>query len=219
MSKADALSPAQINRVLNTCNLMQHSQARRCAIVLSHASMRVTEIALLQTKTILSPSGEVRSEIHLPASICKRLRPRSIWLSPKARAIIQEWIDYRHLRRWGVAGEREYQGLIADSRFLYSLRGAPYAIQPKRRQLAAGVREYWAADSLEQTIRETYKRCGLPAASSHTGRKSLCTNALVNGASIEAVARMLGHSSTETTLLYVVIQTDRIKEMCGIDWI
>lgn len=45
MSRADALTPAQINRVLKTCQLMQHSEGKRCAVVLSHAAMRVTEIA------------------------------------------------------------------------------------------------------------------------------------------------------------------------------
>lgn len=68
-------------------------------------------------------------------------------------------------------------------------------------------------------MREIYKKCGLPLASSHSGRKSLCTNAVVNGVPIETVARILGHASTETTIDYVVIQAMRIEKMCSLDWI
>ena len=110
--------------------------------------------------------------------------------------------------------------MIPESRFLYTLRGAPYSIQPKPRKLESGeVREYWACDSLEQAIREVYKKCGLHSASSHSGRKSLCTNAVISGVDIEFVARILGHASPETTIDYVVIQPKRIEEMCGLDWV
>lgn len=88
MSKATSLSPSQINRVLDTCKLLPHWQAKRCSLVLSHSAMRVTEIALLETKHILHPSGLIREELALPARICKRLKRFT-------KAIIQDWIDYR----------------------------------------------------------------------------------------------------------------------------
>jgi hypothetical protein len=95
MSKAIALTPKQIKHVFNVTELMTHSEAKRCALALSFAAMRVTEIALLDTKSILYPSGQIRTEIHLPSEICKLLKPRTIWLTnEKSRAIIQEWIDY-----------------------------------------------------------------------------------------------------------------------------
>ncbi len=115
------------SRALSICKLMTHSEGKRCALALSHSAMRVTEIALLQTKSILYPSGKIRKEIYLPASICKGLRPRTIWLTHKLpREIIQDWIDYRIKKRWGtVINGGQYQGLIPESRFLYSNRGRP----------------------------------------------------------------------------------------------
>lgn len=221
MSRADALTPAQINRVLKTCQLMQHSEGKRCAVALSHAALRVTEIALLKTEHVLFANGKIREEIHLPANICKLLKPRTVWLTNKtSRAIIQEWIDHRLVKKWGVSGRADYQGLLPASRFLYTVRGAPYSLQPKPRILDSGeVREYWACDSLEQAMREIYKKCGLHSASSHSGRKSLCTNAVISGVDIEVVARILGHASAETTIDYVVIQLERIKQMCEINWL
>lgn len=164
MSRADALTPAQIQRVLKTCQLMPHCQGKRCAVVLSHAALRVTEMALLKTEHILFANGKIRDEVNLPANICKFLKPRTIWLTNKtSRTIIQEWIEYRLVKKWGVSGCADYQGLLPTSRFLYTVRGAPYSLQPKPRILDSGeIREYWACDSLEQAMREIYKKCGLP---------------------------------------------------------
>ena len=112
MAKAIALTPKQIKHVFTVTELMTHSEAKRCALAFSFAAMRVTEIALLNTKTILYPSGQIRSEIHLPAEICKRLKSRTIWITnDKSRQLLQEWIDYRLKRRWGtIIDGVSYQG-------------------------------------------------------------------------------------------------------------
>ena len=216
MSKAKALTKSQIKHVLAICELMTHSESKRCALVLSHAAMRVTEIALLQTKSILYPSGKIREEIYLPASICKGLRPRTIWLTNKlSREIVQEWINFRIKKRWGtVINGAEYQGLIPESRFLYSNRGRPYALTKKDRLMMDGsIKTYWASDALEHIIRQIYKKAGLHQASSHSGRKSLATNAIHNGRKLEDVARILGHKDPETTLHYIDFSDEYIVRM------
>ncbi|WP_244536397.1 site-specific integrase [Moritella viscosa] len=81
------------------------------------------------------------------------------------------------------------------------------------------VKAYRACDSLEQQVRTIYKRCGLSSASSHSGRKSLVSNAIIAGVELEQMARVLGHSDISTTIKYVVIDQKRIKEMCALDWI
>lgn len=217
MSKAKALSSSQIKHALAVCNLMTHKEGKRCALALSHAALRVSEIALLDTKTILLPSGRIREEIHLPASICKMLKPRTVWLThPTSREIIQQWIGYRLTRKWGtVIGSQEYQGLNPSSRFLYNNRGRPYAMTEKLRRMHDGsLKVYRACDALEHLIRQIYKKAGLREASSHSGRKSLVTNAIVKqGRTLEQMANILGHSSPDMTLKYVDICPKRLSEM------
>ena len=217
MSKAISLSSKEINRVLQTCLLMQNSESKRCSLVLSHAAMRVTEIALLETKTLLYPSGQIREEIHLPSKICKGLKPRTIWITNSTtRVIIQEWIDYRLSKRWGTSlSSNQYQGLLPGTKFIFNNRGRSYSIQPKPRKMQNGaIKTYRACDALESIFRDVYKRCGLNNASSHSGRKSLVSNAVINqGRSLEQMARILGHSDPQTTLDYVVICQKRINEM------
>ncbi len=95
MSQALALTQKQIKRVLKTSLAMNDSEIKRCALVLSFAAMRVTEIALLETKSVITPAGHIRKEIHLPAKICKFCKPRTVWLTSEiSREIIQEWINY-----------------------------------------------------------------------------------------------------------------------------
>ncbi len=217
MSKAIALTSAQIKHVLKVCKLMQHSEGKRCALVLSHAALRVSEIARLQVKTILYPSGAIRDEIHLPAAICKGTKARTIWLSNKtSRAIIQQWIDYRIKRRWGLMlGDDKYQGLNPNSKFLFNNRGRGYAITEKKRELIDGsIKIYWASDALEHAIRGIYKKSGLHNASSHSGRKSLVTNSIIKrGRSLEQMAQILGHDDIQTTLDYVDISPTRLAAM------
>ena len=122
MSQADSLTPKQINRVLKTIDLMQSCEMKKAVIVLSHSCLRITEIALLETKSIIYPSGKIRSEIFLPAKICKNLKPRSAWINnAKTKKILQVWINYRIKKRWGtVINATEYQGLNPNSKFIFS---------------------------------------------------------------------------------------------------
>lgn len=151
----------------------------------------------------------------LPAKICKALKPRSAWLTnPTTRQIIQEYIDFRLGKKLGLGKTPEYIGLNPDSRFLYSNRGRPYSVQPKYRKLLNGeVKEYKSCDALEVMIRQTYQKCGLSNASSHSGRKSLATNSIIAGVPIEAIATLLGHDSPETTVEYIVIDEKRVRQM------
>ena len=222
MSSANALKPSEIKRVLKSCLAMRDSEIKRCALVFSHAALRVTELALLETKHVLTKRGELRTEIHLPARICKHLKPRTLWLTNKqGREIVQEWIAYRQSKKWGtVINSKDYCGLNPNSKFLYSNRGMPYSIQPKPRKLETGeIKIYHACDALEALFREVYRKCGFFDCSSHTGRKSLVTNAVIKGVPLEKMARILGHRSIETTIDYVVIDPERIKQMYMCDWL
>lgn len=221
MSKACALTSREINRVLQTTLLMPNPELKRCVLVLSHSAIRISEISQMSVKTILYPSGEIRSEIFLPASICKNLRPRTAWLSDKSKKIIQHWIDHRKSKNWGVMPDSDkYQQLSPNSKFIFSNRGFSYSLQHKKRVMQDGtIKAYLACDSLEQMVRSIYKKCGLSAASSHSGRKSLVTNSVLSGVELEQLSMILGHRSIETTIDYVEIQPSRIKSMYAIDWI
>lgn len=219
MKQTKALAPKQITRILSTCLLMQNSQAKRCALVLSHAACRITEVARLRIDDVLTPNGIIKTEVYLRSEICKNLKSRTIWLSnPVTREIIQEWLDHRRSKHWGmVTNSNEYQGFNPASTLIFNNRGRAYSLNPKKRNLHSGeTKIYWACDSLEAQIRSVYKRCGLHGASSHSGRRSLVSNAIKNGRTLEQLAILLGHSHESTTLLYCEIDPKRLAYACSI---
>lgn len=219
MSQSRSLSPKQINRTLETCKLMQSSEAKRCALVLSHAACRVTEIALIRIDDVITPKGQIKTEVYLRSKICKNLKARSIWLSnPLAREIIQQWLDYRRSKAWGmIANSDQYQGFNPASQLIFNNRGRGYSINPKKRKLQNGeIKTYFACDALEAQIRSIYKRCGLHGASSHSGRRSLVSNAVLKGVSLQQLAVILGHSDESTTLLYCDVDSKRLAYACSV---
>jgi len=214
MSKAMALTKIQIRKTLNKIDLMVDPETKKAAFVLTHASMRITEVALLQVKTIMYPSGKIREEIFLPAKICKMLTSGTIWLTnKKAREAIQAVIDYRIKRKWGLSlNDDSYQGLMGDSRLLYNNRGRSYSLSDKKRIMADGsINIYKACDALQDLMKKIYKRCGLHDASSHSGRQSYATNAAEAGVPLDVIAVGMRHKYPEMTLHYIAIRPKQIE--------
>ncbi|MGO2510009.1 MAG: tyrosine-type recombinase/integrase [Vibrio hibernica] len=81
---------------------MQQPELKRSILVLSFSILRVSELAQVTIADLVLPSGEIKTEIPLRTALCKRRKPRTIWLSKQSRQIIQEWLTYRKFKKWGV---------------------------------------------------------------------------------------------------------------------
>lgn len=71
---------------------------------------------------------------------------------------------------------------------------------------------YIACDSLELLIRNTFARCGLKGASSHSGRRSYGTNMNTLGIELSAIQCALGHSELSMTLEYIDISENQLSQ-------
>lgn len=173
-AKAKSLTPSQIKKLLTRCQLMQNPELKRVVLALSFSTLRVSELAQITVDDVITPTGKVKDEIYLRASLCKRRKPRSIWLSRLAKQMIKEWIDYRKARNWGTTFDESYQGLNPLSKLVLNNRGRSYSMKRKTRINQDGDRvDYSACDVLELMIRNVYQRTGFKGCSSHTGRRSL----------------------------------------------
>ncbi|WP_422486264.1 tyrosine-type recombinase/integrase [Vibrio harveyi] len=74
------------------------------------------------------------------------------------------------------------------------------------------IKTYYAADSVELLVREIYKKSGLKGASSHSGRRSLASRLNASNVPLETIARTLGHSETQTTLVYIEITPSQLEK-------
>jgi len=210
-SKARSLSPKQTRKLLTRCQLMQNPELKRVVLALSFSTLRVSELAQITVDDVLTPTGIIKNEIYLRASLCKKRKPRSIWLSKLAQQMVQEWIDYRKARNWATTFDDSYQGLNPLSKLVLNNRGRSYSMKRKTRINQAGEQvDYSACDVLELMIRNIYKRTGLKGCSSHTGRRSYGTNMNAQGVDLSAIQRALGHSDPSMTIEYIDVSDEQL---------
>lgn len=124
-AKARSFSQNEINKVLKRCLLMSNPQLKRAALALalSFSTLRVSELAQITIADVLTPTGEIKTELALRAALCKRRKPRVIWLSNQAKTLLQEWFDHRKSRQWATTFSTEYQGLNPKSKVLLNQSG------------------------------------------------------------------------------------------------
>ncbi|MFG0447423.1 MULTISPECIES: tyrosine-type recombinase/integrase [Vibrio] len=212
-AKAKSLTNSQVKKLLSRCQLMQNAELKRLVLALSFSTLRVSELAQITVDHVIMPTGKIKDEIYLRASLCKRRKPRSIWLSKLAKQIIQEWIDYRKSRQWATTFDDSYQQLNPLSKLVLNNRGRCYSMKRNTRVNQAGERvDYQACDVLELMIRNIYKRCGMKGCSSHTGRRSYASNMNALGIELTAIQRTLGHSEPSMSLEYIDISANQLSK-------
>ncbi|CAK2502012.1 putative site-specific recombinase [Vibrio crassostreae] len=212
-AKAKSLTPSKIRKLLVRCQLMQNPELKRVVLALSFSTLRVSELAQLTVDDVLMPTGKIKEEIYLRASLCKRRKPRSIWLSKLAKQMIQEWVDYRKSHNWATTFNNTYQRLNPLSKLVLNNRARSYSMKRKTRINQAGEQvDYQACDVLELMIRNIYQRSGLKGCSSHTGRRSYGSNMNAQGVELNAIQRALGHSEPSMSLEYIDISTNQLSK-------
>ncbi|EPM3763399.1 tyrosine-type recombinase/integrase [Vibrio cholerae] len=212
-SKAKSLSPTEIKKLFTRCQLMQNPELKRVVLALSFSTLRVSELAQITVDDVITPTGKVKDEIYLRASLCKRKKARSIWLSKLSKQMIQEWIDYRKANNWATTFDDKYQGLKPCSKLVLNNRGRSYSMKRKTRinQIGETV-DYSACDVLELMIRNIYQRTGFKGCSSHSGRRSAATIMNQRGIALDVIQRALGHSEPSMSLEYIDVLPEQLKQ-------
>lgn len=178
--------------------------------------LRVTETARLTVADVLLPSGRLKSEVSLRAEITKGSRSRLAYLThPKLIRALERYIEWRKVRGFGCAlDERQYRGLMPETRLILTWKGGPYELNAKRVVNGVGeVVEYRAADSLQAYIKGLYRAAGLHLASSHSGRRTFASRLLAAGESLETVQALLGHADLDHVTPYLEVSVDTLREM------
>ena len=97
--------------------------------------MRVSEIAQIEVRDVLFPSGAIRPEVSLRAAITKGLRQRCIYPANRDLiAAIDDYLTLRVERRWRMSEDpKRYRGLRPDSMLVLTFKGYRYSMNIKRR--------------------------------------------------------------------------------------
>jgi site-specific recombinase XerD len=178
--------------------------------------MRVTEIAPIEVQDVLFPSGALRDEISLRAAITKGCRQRCIYLShAKAIEALDRYLDYRITRRLRTTGDPgRYRGLEPSSKLILTHKGYKFHLNTKRRTSWAGVPvDYLACDSLQSHVTKLYRDAGIRGGSSHSGRRTMASRLIAQGARVETVQLLLGHAELDHVRPYLQVSQKRLEVM------
>jgi len=178
--------------------------------------MRVTEIAQIEVQDVLFPSGALREEISLRAAITKGCRQRCIYLShAKAVDALDQYVGYRvawHLRT--PDDPSRYRGLEPTSKLILTHKDYKFHLNTKRRVNWAGEPvDYLACDSLQSHVTKLYRDAGIRGGSSHSGRRTMASRLVQQGAAVETVQLLLGHAELDHVRPYLQVSPKRLEQM------
>ena len=181
MSTAKALTPTEIEKVLN--HIEQNSNAKRNRLMFmmtAMAGLRVSEVAYLTINDVRNTDGTIRSEVFLDAERVKNKHARTVYINSRLKAEIEEYVANN---KW-----------IVENQPLFStIRGWRCSFSP---------------NTLAQHFHWLYKKAGVKGASSHSGRKTFLTSLASQGISVFVLASLAGHRSITTTQKYVTVNAD-----------
>jgi integrase/recombinase XerD len=206
--QAATLRPAQLRHLLRVTAATSRHPARDALVLLlgMTCAMRVTEIARVLVADVLMPSGQLRGEVSLRASITKGCRQRCVFMThPLAIDGLGRYVEHRWSKGHGTEFDRgRFRGLSPETPLILTHKGSQFELTTKRRQMASGkIEEYRACDSLQAHVTSLYRAAGLHDCTSHSGRRTFATRLIEQGHDIEVVQRLLGHVELDHTDSYV----------------
>lgn len=176
--------------------------------------MRITEIARLRVSDVITPSGQIRSEVPLRASTTKGGRTRTVYLThSQTRSALNRYLEVLHELRGGEGASRGYRGISPVAPLIVTETGHGYRLIKKRRKLVSGrTREYFAADGLQAYVSALYRKLGMAGYTSHSGRRSFATQLVEQGHDIATVQALLGHVDIDHVSVYVDVDQGSMRE-------
>ena len=219
ITRAAVLTPGQIKHLLAVTEVTSRHPERDAVVLLLGLScgLRITETAQVTIGDLLLPTGKLRKEVSLRASITKNCKQRCIYVSsPKLIAALERYLTYRVTNRIGTVqniAEAPYRGLWPHLPLLMTRRGSKFELNIKRRVLETGEHvEYWAADSLQSYVTQLYSKAGIRGASSHSGRRTFATRLYAQTKDMDSVQLLLGHNDSNVSMRYIDVDKRILRQ-------
>jgi integrase/recombinase XerD len=125
------------------------------------------------------------------------------------------YLDFRVTQRLRTTGDPgRYRGLEPASKLILTHKGYKFHLNTKRRVSWAGEpADYLACDSLQSHITKLYRDAGIRGGSSHSGRRTMASRLIQQGADVETVQLLLGHAKLDHVRPYLQVSQKRLEEM------
>jgi site-specific recombinase XerD len=191
----EVLDREELERLFDATDPTTVRGARDLAILetLYSTGLRVSELASLDRDQI----DLKRNEFMVRG---KGSKPRIVFLSSHAVAILKDYIDKRtdHADPLFINFPRE-------SKNPDKAKAAPEITNPEKRRLSTV--------SIQSIVNKYTRKAGIiKKVTPHTLRHTYATQLLINGADIRSVQELLGHASITTTQIYTHVTNKALRE-------
>lgn len=181
MAKAKVLTKDEIRRVMRIADTGRNGLRDRVALSLSVlAGMRVGEIATLTIGDVRGLDGKSVDVINLSKHQTKGNRSRRVFVSDDLRKLLTSYLA-------------TISQLDASRAFIRSSRTGGH----------------FSNVSLSLRFKAIYLAAGINT-SSHAGRRTFASALGAKGIGMRTIQHLLGHSSIQTTALYVEVRDDQM---------
>jgi len=176
--KAKVLNKTEFNRVVKFQISTRHGLRN---VLLLHLSfflgLRSKEMASLIIGDLMDVNGDLKEEVTLKRHQTKRGKQRRFYITnDKLKKVLIQYLNTRK----EIEGDLDLNATLIKNQMSGKFSSA----------------------SLQQCFKKMYDSVGIDA-SSHSGRRSFCTNLSENGISITNLQTLMGHQSISTTALYI----------------
>jgi integrase len=219
IKKARVVQPKDFKKLIFIIELTRNPERNKVILfLLFMTGFRVTEVACIRIKDVLWPNGNIRDEARIPAKYTKTGTAGHVFFyNRKLVKAIDEYLFKRIEKKQRLGSSNEYRGLDPESPLVLSEKGTGYSLKKKKRTDKDGnVREYWAADTLQEVVGMWGKEAGIEGFSSHSGRRTFCTK-LTNKSDVseEMLCALLRHETDNMPYVYFDFDDEFARSVMG----
>jgi integrase/recombinase XerD len=187
MKQAKTLNQKQLFLFLKQLELFKNSQRNQLIISLTfYGGLRIGEVTKLKWKDVIDNNLTVKDEIILSAENNKSNEVQRLFLNKKLRLEIV---------RYKTFYSQKYKHINLESPLIISQRNTQFS-----------------PNSLCQLINSLYKRCNLPTATTHSGRRSFITNLANKSLNAKVIMSLARHKNLSTTQRYIDVNDEQLKQ-------
>ncbi len=187
MKQAKTLNQKQLFLFLKQLELFKNSQRNQLIISLTfYSGLRIGEVTKLKWKDVIDSNLTVKDEIILSAENNKSNEVQRLFLNKKLRLEIVKYKTFY---------SQKYKHINLESHLIISQRNTQFS-----------------PNSLCQLINSLYKRCNLPTATTHSGRRSFITNLANKSLNAKVIMSLARHKNLSTTQRYIDVNDEQLKQ-------
>ena len=187
MKQAKTLNQKQLFLFLKQLELFKNSQRNQLIISLTfYGGLRIGEVTKLKWKDVIDNNLTVKDEIILSAENNKSNEVQRLFLNKKLRLEIVKYKTFY---------SQKYKHINFESPLIISQRNTQFS-----------------PNSLCQLINSLYKRCNLPTATTHSGRRSFITNLANKSLNAKVIMSLARHKNLSTTQRYIDVNDEQLKQ-------